>query len=910
MEQRKMIWMQRRVCLLLFVFAGLILFCAAPLVTAQAMDGASNAARVEALLQKMTLREKLALVDGTGEPSATYQAQAGYLAGVPRLGIPSMRFADGPPGLLTRVPAQGMPATMAVAATFSRKIAQLNGETIGREARSLGIDVVLQPFINLDRDLVFNRSYNTFGEDPFLSGEIGAAEIRGIQGQHVLAMAKHFVAYDSQSYDISLDEQTLHEVYLAPFDAAVRAGVSSIMCSYNRINGIYSCGNQHTLSKILRDEMGFKGFVTSDWGATHAVSFLNAGLDMEMAGEPWEGKSNYDLSFFDDLPLRPYSIPEPERPKPQGFAATTHIDWRVPEEDHPKINIPWDGSAVDPKRMAEALRDGTVTEDAITRAARRVLTQMVRFGLLDGYSKHTVTAQDIAQNAQVIQTTGEAAAVLLKNDSRALPLVASELSETVFIGPMAGQVDSIGVAGERSIGLPERQVSPLDAVRRIAGVQSIPYAVADDMTGTSIPAELFSHDGKAGLERTCGNAVIVDSQVNSTHSSGRELPPEARCVWRGDLRIVQSGQYWFYLQALGTNAQVVIDGQILARTSVLQGGIHGDIVQAAQDNAIPTTDGLDNVRRPVDIQAGLHAIEISITPDTSHAAVQVRLNWYTPEQRASDYAAAIEAARHAKRAVVFAWARIDPVFQLPGEQNKLIEQIAAVNPNTIVVLNTSQPVALPWLDKVRAVLQMWWPGDEGGWATANLLLGKVSPAGRLPFTWGRSLEDYPASDPRFPERGPLGVNGKTTYSERLDVGYRWFERNHNKPLFAFGSGLSYSSFAYSDLKVVPSQDGGFDVSLIVRNRGSVDSDEVPQVYLRPPDVAPEGIFFAPLTLAGFDRVPVHAGESVPVVIHLPQRQLQYWSTAESQWKTPPGTRTLFVGPSSADPRLQTILATH
>src|SRR5277367_6354150 len=193
----------------------------------------ADEARIDRLLQQLTLEEKMDLIRGAVEDPSVYQGQAGYIAGVPRLHIPSLRFADGPPGVLTRVPAQAETATMGVAATFSTKDAEANGVVIGREARSLGIDVVLQPFINIDRDITFARAYNTFGEDPMLTGAMGAAEIRGAQSQGVMAQAKHFVAYDSDSYDIIVDQQTLHEVYAAPFAEAVRAGVSSVMCSYN-----------------------------------------------------------------------------------------------------------------------------------------------------------------------------------------------------------------------------------------------------------------------------------------------------------------------------------------------------------------------------------------------------------------------------------------------------------------------------------------------------------------------------------------------------------------------------------------------------------------------------------------------------------------------------------------------------
>src|ERR1700678_2446141 len=244
----------------------------------------ADQARIERLLSQMSIEEKMNLIRGDVEPASTNQGQAGFLTGVPRLGIPPLRMADGPPGVFTRVAGQAQAATMGVAATWSIEYAEQNGVAIGREARSLGIDVVLQPFINIDRDITFPRAYNTFGEDPFLTGQMGAAEIRGAQSQGVMAQAKHYIAYDSDSYNVFVDQQALHEVYAAPFAEAVRAGVSSIMCSYNRVNGPFACDNADTLKTILKGEIGFKGFVTSDWGAVHSVLFINQGLDMEMPG--------------------------------------------------------------------------------------------------------------------------------------------------------------------------------------------------------------------------------------------------------------------------------------------------------------------------------------------------------------------------------------------------------------------------------------------------------------------------------------------------------------------------------------------------------------------------------------------------------------------------------------------------
>jgi len=686
-------------------------------------------ARVDKLLSQMTLEEKLTLIHGTQEDPKVYQGQAGYLAGVPRLGIPGLRFADGPPGVLTRHPSQGETATMGVAATFSEKDAEDNGIVIGREDRALGIDVSLQPFVNIDRDLEFGRGYNTFGEDPYLTSVMGAAEIKGIQSQHVMAQVKHYIGYDSDSGSTFIDDQTLHEVYIAPFDAAVSAGVSSIMCSYNRLNGTFACGNKDSLTTILRDQIGFKGFVTSDWGATPAVNFINAGLDMEMPGEPSLGAPFSIPSFYD-------SKPAPPPPSPRTFDDNEGMfGGHIPEEPARTRGGGGDfGLKLDPKKMPEALKDSTVDEAAVTRAAGRVLYEIVHFGYMDGLEKHSVTRQSIEENAKIIERTGEDAAVLLKNEGHVLPLKSDDLDSVVLIGPTAAQVDSIGINGERSVGLPERQVGPLAAMKKVSGNQKIQFAVEDDMAGTPIPASALSHDGKPGLARTGGGAGQTDGQIDFTSKKGDPLPANSTVTWKGTLTPPHAGDYWLYLQALGTNANILLDGKRLARTGAFQGGVHGDILQANQDNVIPTPDGLDNVRRAVELTAGAHAIEISTSPDSSNAPVQVRLCWYTPEQRAADHEAAIRAAKKAKVAVVFVWTRLQPVFGLPGDQNKLVEDVAAVNPNTVVVLNTSQPVALPWIDKVKAVLEMWWPGDEGGWSTPNLLLGDANPAGRPPGT--------------------------------------------------------------------------------------------------------------------------------------------------------------------------------
>jgi len=855
----------------------------------------ANEERIDRLLQQMTLEEKVNLIRGDVEPAATNQGQAGYLPGVPRLGVPALRFADGPPGVLTRVAGQAQTATMGVAATWSLRDAEQNGAAIGREARSLGIDVVLQPFINIDRDLTFARSYNTLGEDPFLNGAMGAAEIRGEQAQGVMSQAKHFVAYDSDSYNIFVDEQTLHEVYVAPFAAAIRAGVASIMCSYNKVNGVFACGNGDTLKTILQDEIGFKGFVTSDWGGVHNVHFLNQGLTMEMPGEvpedsPFAGMIH---TFFR---TRPQNSGAPTKPNMAAMAGI--LGGTIPEETKGGgMDMDAFPTESDSATLRSALADGSITEATITAAARRVLYEIDRFGFLDGKQKHNVTPQDTAGNGAVIEKTAEDAAVLLKNEGGVLPL--KREGTIALIGPTAGQVAAIGTFGERSPGMVGLQVGPLAALKQLAPGARVTFAVDDDMTGATIEAARLSHDGKPGLLRTDARGGSgVDATLDFTATNGKALPANSVVTWRGELEAPATGEYWIYLQLLGTRGVLRVDGKEVGRSGAVKGTVHGDVQHATQDNGLPTTDGLDNIRRAVRLTAGKHAVEVVTSVDTSNAPVQVRLNWMTPKARSEAHAAAIAAAKNAETAVVFVWTRDKPHFELPGEQDKLIEEIAAVNKRTVVVLNTSQPVKMPWIDKVAGVVEMWWPGDEGGVAEAKTLLGQNNPGGKLPMTWGRTLEDYPATSPAHPERSSKGVDGKTTFSEGVLVGYRWFDDQKIEPLYPFGYGLSYTTFALSGVKVEAASDGGADVSVSVKNTGAVRGDEVPQVYLEAPSTRPAGVQFAPKTLVGFDRVSLDAGEERRVTMHVLPRAFEYWSVERRQWVKADGPRTLLVGTSS------------
>jgi beta-glucosidase len=878
---------------------------ALPVVALLTTAGAASAApetdttRARALVAKMTLEEKLSLIRGDSEPEATYQGQAGYLAGVPRLGIPALRFADGPPGILTRVPSSSPTATMGLAATFSREDARRNGVIIADEAIRLGVDVALQPFVNIDRDLSFGRAYNTYGEDPVLSGVVGAELIKGIQSRGVMAQVKHYIGYDSEASDVTIDDQSLHEVYLEPFDAAVKAGVSSVMCAYNRINGPYACGNPHLLVDVLRGQLKFDGFVTSDWGAIHDYDYFAKGLDMEMGGRAPLSSPFRGLGFVYSE-LTP-AVP-PVSPPASMYAEFANIMTRkTPEEPASKPITPASTESNKYRNLADALKDGAVTPAMIDLAATRVLSQIDRFGYLDGSRARLIKTPSGVDIAETILKTSEDAAVLLKNDGGVLPLV-PQRGSIALIGPTAAQVASIGRSGERAVGIVARQVGPYEALRKTAPGADIRLAVANDLTGSPVPAAALNQaGGQPGLSHAVGDAQTgADAQIDFT--GARALPAGSHHVWEGTITVASTGRYILAIQTLGARGRLEVDGASVAATSGVVGGLHGDIVQAGQDDVLPTTDGLNNARGAVELTAGTHKLRVRAIPDGSDAPVQIRLNWVTPETQARVRAEAIAAAKAASTAVVFAWSRDKPTFQLPGDQDQFIADIAAVNPNTVVVLNTSQPVAMPWIDQVKAVVQMWWPGDEGGWSTANVLAGRKNPAGRLPFTWAKRFEDYATNDPAHPERA--GHDGKATFSEGVDVGYRWFDRTGKTPLYPFGHGLSYTSFAYSDLALSKRKDGGYDVSFTLKNVGPVGGEEVPQVYVSAPEAKPKGVQFAVNALAGFDRVYLDAAQSKRVTIQLDRRRIQYWSKAKQAWIDAARSRTVSVGGSARDLKLR------
>jgi beta-glucosidase len=553
---------------------------------------------------------------------------------------------------------------------------------------------------------------------------------------------------------------------------------------------------------------------------------------------------------------------------------------------------------------------------------------MDRFGLLSGHSKHNVTPEPVNADEQVVQQTAQDAATLLKNDAGALPLSHADLSHLALIGPGAGQTIAVGQAGENAAGIVSRQTGTYQVLQqalRHDPAEHLTYAAGGDMTGTPVPASALTHNGQPGLLRTNNGdgSASVAAQLDNTRSNGQALAAGSSWTWTGDLNVPVAGSYWINLGLLGAGGSISLDGTQIARTGFINGTApRYGVLRPGDNNVLPTTDGLDNLRTQLNLSAGAHTLTVTIAADVSGDPVQARLSWVTPAQQQASTDAAVAAARHAKTAVVFAWSTGSLDTPLPDGQDQLIADVAAANPHTIVVLNTSDPVAMPWLSKVKAVLEMWYPGDTGGYATANVLLGQTDPAGRLPFTWPAALDQGVANQQAtHPERtsngvdangkycpnpgpgGPFGASCTTTYTEGIYVGYRWYDQQHETPLYPFGYGLSYTSFEYSGLTTRPASNGGLDVSFTVTNTGTVAGDDVPQVYLGAPASPPAGVAFASKALAAYSRITLGPGQSKQVFLHVPLRQLQYWDTAANSWRTATGQRPVYVADNERSVKL-------
>ncbi|MFI8390902.1 beta-glucosidase [Streptomyces sp. NPDC085540] len=779
---------------------------------APAAAEAKGAARIDALLERLTLDEKTALLHGAPDPDSL--GQAGYVPGVPRLGIPALRLADGPAGVRVARPATALPAPVLLASAFDPALAREYGRVIGREGRALGQDVLLSPMVNLIRTPYAGRNFETFAEDPRLTADLVGEMIRGIQDEGLIATVKHFALNNQEhgrdTVDVIAAEQTLHETELRGFEAAVAAGAGAVMGAYNKVNGVHACESKALLDEVLRGSWGFDGWVMSDWDATHStVAAIGAGLDMEMPGGTHFGG-----------PLR------------------------------------------------EAVRGGSVPEGAVDLAVHRILTTMDRFGLLTA-PPAARPPRDAAAGARTARKVATAGAVLLRNEHGTLPLTGAAARSIAVIGP-TGQVPFVSGGGSAHV-VPDGAATPLTAIRRRAGNGStVRYALGEDLYGRPLPAKLLTP--AADLEE-------------------RAVDPGRVWSHEGEFRLAADDEWTLLVHYTGKRPVVRLDGEELfpVRQGVAEyfaGGLLGS-----------APDGMSVRRTTLALTAGAH--RLAVTAEGGDKGQRFRLRHTTGAIRAADLAEAVKTAKSARSVVLFAYedateGRDRTSLALPGGQERLIEAVTAANPRTTVVLNTSSSTTMPWLSRSGAVLQMYYPGQEGAGATADLLFGDADPGGRLTQT-------FPADERATPVGGdPLrypGVGGRQEYSEGVHVGHRWYDAQGVTPLFPFGHGLSYTTWQYEKLTVRPER-AGLRVEFTVRNTGRRMGTEVAQVYVGP---SAELELDQPVrALAGYRRLALAPGEAQRVTLDISERALSSWDPERHAWVLGSGRRQVFVGRSSRE----------
>jgi beta-glucosidase len=807
-------------------------------------------ARVEDLLGRLTLEEKVALMAGSA---------AFTLHGVPRLSVPRVRITDGPTGVRSHEgeAATVFPVGVAQAATWNPGLIREVGAAIAREALALDNRVVLAPTINIVRTPVWGRNFETYSEDPYLAGALGVAFVQGLQREGVGASLKHYAVNNQEQARMTVnavvDERTLREIYLAAFETVVRqANPWTVIASYNRINGAYATENQYLLKDILKGEWGYDGVVVSDWGAVHdTVAAANGGTDLEMPGAP---------RWFGD-------------------------------------------------KLLAAANSGEVAQAHIDEAARRMIRLILRTGVLDGAPPPAGELRS-RRHREIAARAAEEAVVLLKNEGELLPLDPAALRRVAVVGPNAAARRIQG--GGSSQVRPGRQISILQAiVDLLAGVCEVVHAEGGDNEPTPPQARTasFSADqarGQAGLlceyfvdrhfegrpyraqvERGIGKLVATSAMDIAGDGVGA-------LRWRGWLWAERDGRHELSLRAPG---QVRLE---FAGETLIDDDTPGEI-DSLDIGGVAAKRRLASVH--LRAGEGYPLIIEYIRPPEPRTIGWEQVMVGLRQPRGSIAQAAALAARADAAIVVIGAASTSEAegydrdsLNLPGNQNALVEAVLAANPRTVIVVVGGAPYAMPWIDHVPAVVLPWLGGEEGPDALARILFGQAEPSGRLPVTFPRRLADVGAH-----AWYPGGADAP--YGEGLRVGYRHFDEAAEAPMFPFGHGLTYTRFVYADLEAPEEVRAGepVEVGFTIRNVGERAGKETGQLYVRPRGPSVD----RPVKeLKGFAKVELAPGQQTRVTLTLDARAFAFWDPGKSAWVAEPGAYDLLIGGSAADIELQ------
>jgi beta-glucosidase len=798
--------------------------------------GAGVDARVADLLAQMTIEEKVQLLGGTGfgTPANT------------RLGIPELKMTDGPLGVRWfRSTAYG--SGIGMAASFDRDLVRRVTNGMGEEVRAKGRDMLLGPCVGISRVPFGGRNFEGMGEDPFLTSEIAASYINGLHDQKVVGSVKHFALNDQEYNRMTInsvaDERTMNEIHFPAFKRAVEENIGTVMMSYNLVNGKHSTENPDLINQ-LKKTWNFKNVVISDWDATHStVEAAMAGLDLEM---PYP-------QFYGDELLK----------------------------------------AVQAKQVPVS-----VIDDKVSRVLRIIFTA----GLFDGAgaSRPDPSTINSPEHQKLALELAQASHVLLKNTNNILPFDLKTVKKIAMIGPNAGTLRSGG--GGSSMVDPNYTISPLQGmINRIGPAAQVSYA-----RGVALPDDLGSVDEIKPLDPKDGEYGFVGEYFDNRDLTGtpkvRRIDPTIdyswdtstapdplvpnlnfSARWTGQFKAAVTGDYEFKTRA-DDGIRVYLNDKMI---------INDWLEHGPNDTSVT-----------VPIVAGkTYQIKVEYFQATGNS--EVRFGWTAPAPALLKQA--VDLASKSDVVVMnlgFAnWLESEAedraTFALPDGQDDLIDAVLKVNPHVVVVINSGNPVDMNrWVGKVPAILYAWYPGEEGGDALADILLGNINPSGRLPVTMLKRWEDSPAYG-SYPEN-----NGDAVYKEGIYVGYRYYDKMSMAPQFPFGHGLSYTTFHYDGFQIHAvnddAQNPNFEADITVTNTGAKSGAEVVQLYVH--DQAPK-IDRPVQELKGFQKVFLQPGESRTLKFLLDKSSFAFYDVTIHDWKTAPGAFSIRFGSSSRDIRV-------
>lgn len=717
--------------------------------------------RVESLLSQLTKDEKITLLAGDGFDGMSTMA-------IPRLGIPKLVMADGPQGIRAHGPACSFPSGIALAATWDMKLAFAYGAALGREAKARDIQIQLGPGVNIARNPLNGRNFEYFGEDPYLTGELAAEWIRGLQSQWVVATVKHYVGNDTEwrrmEIESLMSEQTLREVYLQPFKKSLdKGGVWSVMSAYNKLNGFPSTSNDMLQNRVLKNEWKFPGLVMSDWWATDSVNAIARGLDLEM---------------------------------PMGY--------RVNQES-----------------VTKALQNGSLKEEQIDQAVSRLLRMAISMGFLDAKKPKENLPLESKENADVALDVATKSIVLLKNEASILPLDKTKLKHVIVYGPNAQDTPAVG-GGSGGV-TPFHRVSFFEGIRQALPKDTeVFYAPMPLTPHVSLfnffelnkrippPPRIINVRRMVSITEKNFTRVTTSKQKNiqiswDPKNRPEEIPKatEARVIWDAEIEIPEAGNY-----------ELIAEGHPEIRL--------GDRELGNPDSYVVTIEKKSTLQLRAtvsEVGRGRGYVSLKIQPVAERAMG-------IPPAKEADVAIVCVGLNPIVEGEGF-----DRGFALSTKQQELIKKVSAVNPHTIVVLSGGAAVEMDsWIGKVPAVLQTWYLGQSAGTALASILFGDANPSGRLPCTFDRRIEENP-SFKHYPGSFPEGKEWPVAdYHEGIFYGYRGYDRSGIEPLFPFGYGLSYTSFSLTGMTITPNGDG-YQVGVEVANTGKRDGATVVQLYL-------------------------------------------------------------------------------